>query len=80
MLSRCPVEFGWNCNASKAIVFYGYLGFLADAILEACPQPGVDVARNIDGCCSDEIIPSEMSVSVLCLVMVAGNSYHEVRV
>ena len=61
MLSGFPVEFGWNCDASKAIVFYEDLGFLADAILEASPKPGVGVTRNIYGGCGDKVVPAEVS-------------------
>jgi hypothetical protein len=63
MLSGAPIEVGWDCYTSKAIVFYEYLSFLADAILEASPKPGVDVTRDIYGGCSDEVIPVEESMS-----------------
>ena len=62
MLSGFPIEFGGNCDAGKAIVFYKDLGFLADAILEASPKPGVDVTRNIYGGCSDKVVPMEVSM------------------
>jgi hypothetical protein len=80
MLSRVPIEFGWNFDASKAIIFYEDLGFLTDAVLEARPKPGVDVTRDIYGGCSNKIVPAGVSMSTLCYVTVADDSYHEVRV
>jgi hypothetical protein len=80
MLTGLPIEFGWNCDASKAVVFYEELGFLTDAILEASPKPGVDVTRNIYGGCSDKIIPVDVSMHASCYVTIADDSYHEVRV
>jgi hypothetical protein len=80
VLSGFPIEFGWNCDASKAIVFYEELGFLTDAILEAGPKPGIDVTRNIYGCRSDKIVPADVSMHASCYVTVADDSYHEVRV
>jgi hypothetical protein len=57
MLSGGPVKIGWDCNTSKPIVFYGYQGFLINAILEAGPKPRVDVTRNIDGSCGNKVVP-----------------------
>jgi hypothetical protein len=80
MLSRFPFEFGRYCDTSKAIAFYAYLGFLTDAILEACPKPWVDVTRNINSRCGDEIVPKDVSMPVLWYIMMADYTYHEVRV
>lgn len=63
MLSGFPVEFYWNCDASEAIVFNDDLCFLTEAILKASPKPWVDITRNIDGRCSDKIVPADVSIS-----------------
>jgi hypothetical protein len=80
MLSRLPMEFGWNCDVNKAIVVYEDLGFLTNAILEASSKPGVDVTRNIHGGCSDKIVPADASMNAFCYITVVDDSYHEVRV
>lgn len=80
MLSGLPIKFGGNCDASKPIVFYEYLGFLTDTIMKASPKPGVDVTRNVYGCCCDKIIPRNVLIPTLHHVTVASDSYHDVRV
>lgn len=80
MLSWCPVEFGWNCDASKAAVFYRDVGFLFDTVLEAGPKPGIDITGHVYSRCSDEVVPAITSMSALCYVPIVNGSYHEVRV
>jgi hypothetical protein len=58
MLSRLPVEFGWNRNTDEAAVVQGDSGFLRDTILKAGSKPWVYVTRNVDCRCGDEVIPS----------------------
>jgi hypothetical protein len=66
MLTRSPTEVSWNCDSSEAVVFYGDLGFLTNTILEESSEPGVDVTRNVYGCCGDEVVPVDMSMSATC--------------
>jgi hypothetical protein len=63
MLSGFPFELGGNSDASEAIVFYGYSGPLTDTILETCPEPRVDIARNINSSRSNKIVPVDVLVS-----------------
>jgi hypothetical protein len=79
MLSGFPVEFRFNGNSSESIFFYGDLGLLTDAILEAGTKPRVDVTGYIYGCCSDKVVPMRVSV-LLFPTLVIEVTHHEVRV
>jgi hypothetical protein len=80
MLSGFPIKFGWNCDASEAIVFYKDLGLLTDTILKESPRPGVEVTRNVYGRCRDKIVPASVLVPASSYVTVANDPHHEVRV
>jgi hypothetical protein len=62
MLAWPPVKLSWNSNANEAAVIHRQRGFLSDPILEACPQPRIYITRDVDCCCSDEVIPVNTSV------------------
>jgi hypothetical protein len=61
-MSWLPVKFGGDRDASKAVVFDEDSGLLSSAVFEKGSKPGVDVARNVNGCCNNEVIPANVSV------------------
>jgi hypothetical protein len=67
MLARSPVEVDWNCDAREAIIFYGNLCFLTYTVFKESSEPGVDVTRNVYGCCGDEVVPVDMLISTTCI-------------
>ena len=52
------MEVGGNSDAGEAVVFYEDVGLLRCAVLKACAEPRVDVAWNVDGGCSNEVVPA----------------------
>ena len=57
MLSWLPVEFRGDGNAREAIFFYRDLGALADAVFEEGAEVRVYIARDVDDCCGNEVVP-----------------------
>jgi hypothetical protein len=56
------MEVGWDSDACETVLFDENASALRCTVLEARAEPRVDVAWDVDGCCSDEVVPSSLSV------------------
>lgn len=57
VLTGCPGKVCRDGDACETFFLDGEVGFLAGAVFEEGAEPGVSVARDIDGCCGDEVVP-----------------------
>lgn len=57
MLTRRPRRGRGDGDTRESVFFNFDSGFLAETIFEEGAEPGINVARDVDCCCSDEVVP-----------------------
>lgn len=80
MLTGCPSEVCGYGDASETVFFDCERGFLAGSVFEESAEPGVGVARDVNGCCGYEVVPDNFSLINSSREVWGREGYHDVNV